>query len=122
MTTPSHTPIRTIPFTISSSGNNVVVPLFVPATGLFLARTYISTIKFFPDAAATCVIKAVNTLTASERILDAGSALVAGQAFIMENTSPDSVYLWELLPNEELVIELDSAVTCTGFTNVSYGI
>lgn len=120
MITPSHTPIETLPFDISTAGDNVVVPLFVPVAGLKLGRTYIDTFSLFPKAAVSVTLKAVNTVTLAERIFYPTMDFTADQPCIIENTSPDSVYKFELLPDEELVVELDTAVQCTGFTNVSY--
>jgi hypothetical protein len=120
MITPTHSPIQNISIDVSASGDNVLVPLVVPAFGIKLARTYIHNIKIFPRGDVNMIIKAVNTVTLAERILDAGSNVTDKQPFIFENTSPDSVYLWELLPDEELVMELDAAVQCTGFVGASY--
>mgnify|MGYP003437648801 CR=1 FL=1 len=120
MITPSHTAIETLPFDIASSGDNIIVPLFVPATGLKLGATYVHSISLFPAAAVTVTLKAVNTVTTAARLWYEDMPLTAAQPFILENASPDSVYLYSLLPDEELVVELSSAVRCTGFTNASY--
>lgn len=120
MLTPSHSPIKTIPVDINSSGNNVIAAIPTLPRGFEYGGMFVDTLKLFPDGAVNIIIKAVNVNTSGERILDAGSSVVSDQPFIYENTSPDSVYKFELYKDEELVVELDSAVHCTGYVNVSY--
>jgi len=120
MLTPSHTEQVTIPVDISAVGNNVIVPEFIPSNGTHTGATFIHNVKIFPDAPTEIILKAVDNVTATERILDAGGTYTAGQPFIIENTSPDGVYLFRLNEHEEFVVELSAASQCTGFTNVSY--
>ena len=111
----------TTPVNFSAVGDNVVVPLLVPTTGLKLGKTFINTININPELDVAVKFKAVNVDTSVERLLNE-ETLNANSGFIFENTSPNFAGLWELGPREELVIENLGATTvqCTGFINVSY--
>lgn len=122
MITPSHTEPITIPVDISSLGNNTIVPYFIPTNGTETFSTYITVLQLFPEGDTSITIKAVNYLTGDERILKEDGVRAAGQPFVIDNTSPDTVYLFRLNKDEELVAELSAAVAVKGMVNVSYRI
>lgn len=122
MIQPLRTELKTIPFDISSAGDNVVIPYYdFPVNGIDVEYTFIHKLKINPTNATDMVFKAVNSVTgATRQIFDENIGMVAGQALIYENSTDGEQNLYRLYKNEELVVELSAAVRCTGFANVSY--